>query len=76
MWRQTLELSGPATEVCAFTNYCLNSGERDLTEWKSPDNAKLYHYTDDLMLTYYPLEALGRAVDSLAAHLQEKALYR
>lgn len=37
-----------------------------------PDNVKLHHYTDDLMLTSASLEILEKAVGSLLKYLQEK----
>ena len=45
---------------------------RDLADQDNLNNIKLYHYIDDLMLTSDSLGALGKAVDSLTTHLQEK----
>lgn len=51
--------------------YCHNLVACDLAEWKNLDNIKLYHYIDNLILSSDSL-ALKRAVNSLAAHLQDK----
>lgn len=52
--------------------YCLNLVVRDLADQDNLNNIKLYHYIDDLMLTSDSRGALGKAVDSLTTHLQEK----
>lgn len=52
--------------------YCNNLVARDLARWDKPDNVKLYHHTDDLMLTCASLETLEKAVGSLLNYLQEK----
>ena len=52
--------------------YCHNLVERDLADWKKPDDVNLYHYTDDVPLTSNSLEAVGQAADSLTAYLQQR----
>ena len=57
--------------VCSPT-YCHNLVIHDLADRNNPNNIKLYHYIDDVILMSDSLEALGMAVDSLTTHLQEK----
>jgi len=45
---------------------------RDLANWNKPNNIKLCHYTDDLMLMSDSLEALEKVVDLLTTYSQEK----
>jgi len=52
--------------------YCRNSVAHDLADWNNPNNIKLYHYIDDLMLTSDSLKALGKAAVLLATYLQKK----
>ena len=68
---QTVDLSGPVilSGHVHSPTYCHNLVAHGLADWNNPNNIKLYHYIDDLMLTFDSLEALGKAVDSLTIHL-------
>ena len=41
--------------------YCHNLVACDLVNWEKPNNVSLYHYTDDHLLTFDSLEAVGQA---------------
>lgn len=55
-----------------FPTFCHNLVVHDLVEWDKPNDVKLYHYIDGLMLTFFSLEALEKVVGSLSAYPQEK----